>query len=268
MGIEPVSRKLHYMNPAARSLVPAAVIASLAGLLAGCSSSYTTPGRAANLRKSFTPAEVERRAKTDARLLPALDVEPLAEFPTGLAVVRIQAAGYRSHTTKGWGSGDYSIVTLRDIESDDAMERLGKLPMVEGVAPVNRLLVSPNLKGSQPLREAAASLHADLLLVYTLDTQFRVGDHAPPLGFVTLGLFPTREAKVDCTASAILLDTRTGYVYGVYEGLGKANQLANGWTDEMAVDQSRKRCEKQAFTELLESFETGWYGVVKRYAKR
>jgi hypothetical protein len=60
-----------------------------------------------------------------------------------------------------------------------------------------------------------------VLLVYTLDTTFVVEDKAAPLSVVSLGLFPNHLARVVCTASAVLMDTRNGYVYGVAEGTAR-----------------------------------------------
>ena len=81
---------------------------------------------------------------------------------------------------------------------------------------------------------AAASLRADLLLIYTFDTQFSSDNYGGPLMVVSLGLLPTKVESVKTTASAVLLDTRTGYVHATAEGSGDAGQLANAWTSSDA----------------------------------
>jgi hypothetical protein len=86
--------------------------------------------------------------------------------------------------------------------------------MVSGVGPINRLLLPTHLETDRELREAAARMHADVLLLYTLDTTFVVEDKAAPLTVVSLGLSPNKQANVICTASALLMDTRNGYLYG------------------------------------------------------
>ena len=108
----------------------------------------------------------------------SLGKRPLANFPTGIAAVRVQAPGYQSETAESWGAGRYSIVTTRDIEKDDVIGRIAAWPLVSGVAPINRLLLPVQLNSDMELRQAAAQLHADMLLVYTLDTTFRVQDKA------------------------------------------------------------------------------------------
>jgi hypothetical protein len=200
---------------------------------------------------------------TDAGVMQALRKKPLATLPTAIAVVRVQAPGYHSETAEGWGNGAYSIVTQRDIEKqDEKLAELQKLPMVLGLAPINRLLLSPNLQSDVELRQAAAALHADMLLIYTLDTTFNVQDVAAPLSVITLGLSPNQVAHVICTASAVLMDTRNGYVYGIAEATAQDNQLASAWTNEAAVDQTRKRVEAKAFAQLVGDLQGTWTGVV------
>ena len=243
----------------------------LAGILfvaAGCASHYATPGRGVNLRDiSTADAAYAPKEQGDPSIVAAMGTQPLAKFPTGVAVVRIQAPGYKSETAEGWGRGRYSIVTTRDIEAPADLERLGKLPMVSGIGPINRLLLPTQLESDRELREAAARMHADVLLVYTLDTTFLVEDKAAPLSVVSLGLSPNQQAKVVCTASAVLLDTRNGYLYGVAEATDRQDQLASAWTSGAAVDQSRRRAEAKAFAKLVGELEKAWTGVVATYAK-
>jgi hypothetical protein len=205
--------------------------------------------------------------QTDHTVSAELARQPLARFPTGIAVARIQAPGYRSPTAEGWGRGAYSIVTIRDVEDPAQLQRLDSLPGVLGIAPVNRLLLPPELQTDLELRNAAAKLRADVLLVYTLDTTFTVEDKAAPLSVVTLGLSPNRVARVVCTASAVLMDTRNGYVYGVAEGTSRQGQLASAWTSDSAVDDARRRAERLAFRNLVDELETAWDGVYKNHGR-
>ncbi len=241
----------------------AAVSVGLAVISVGCASAYVTPGRGADM----TAVGLEPGSKTDSPVQSSLDKRPLAHFPTAIAVVRVQSPGYTSSTAKGWGTGKFSIVTGRDIEPDGQVEKLAKLPMVNGIAPLNRLLLSSELNSDADLRQAAAALHAEMLLVYTLDTTFDINDKAAPLTVVTLGLSPNQVVHVNCTASAVLLDTRNGFVYGVSEATNRQSQLASAWTTDAAVDDVRRRVETAAFTQLVTEFEKTWSGVVREYAK-
>src|SRR5262249_34053329 len=155
-------------------------------LCTGCAS-YVTPGRGADM-KAIAPAAATLqgdRRPTDP-IEQAFDRKPLAHFPAGVAVVRVQAPGYTSATAQGWGEGQFSIVTTRDVEKDEQFDRIAKLPQLRGVAPLSRLLVSGKLDSDVPLRQAAAQLQADLLLIYTFDTVFTTEDKAAPISVITL----------------------------------------------------------------------------------
>lgn len=239
-------------------ILVAIFIITLTTFAAGCASSYATPGRAAEMKLFAADAQA------DPSVVKTIDRRPLATLPTTVAVVRVQAPGYSSETAKGWGRGAYSIVTDRDIEGEDQrlVELRQKMPMCKGLAPINRLLLPEDLRSDVELRQAAGALHADMLLVYTLDTTFQVQDVAAPLSVITLGLSPNQVAHVICTASAVLMDTRNGYVYGVAEATERQSQLASAWTSEAAVDQTRKRVEAKAFAKLVGELEQTWPSVV------
>ena len=250
----------------ARLVRPRSAALTLVGLLAlsaltGCAA-YATPGRGADLAAFGVRPEV-RDQLSDPAVVRSLGKQPLASLPTGIAVARVQAPGYRSETTESWGTGQYSIVTTRDVETDQQVERLNKLPLVTGIAPINRLLLPRELQSDLELRNAAAQLHAGMLLIYTLDTTFRVQDKAAPLTLVTLGLSPNQQAQVVTTASAVLLDTHNGYVYGVAEATDRSTQLASAWTSTSAVDDARRRTETKAFDKLVDDLEKVWGGVVR-----
>jgi hypothetical protein len=226
---------------------------------AGCAS-YVAPGRGADL----TNLGVSREQLTDGYIRTVLDKRPLATLPASIAVARVQDIGYKSATAEGWGHGNYTVVTTRDIEKPEEMERLQKLPMIRGIAPINRMLLSADLMSDRELRQAAAELHADMLLIYTLDTTFNVEDNALPVSIITLGLSPNQQARVVCTASAVLMDTRNGYIYGLAEATARQSQLADAWTSEAAVDDTRRRTESEAFTKLVDEMTKTWTGVVQQ----
>jgi len=185
----------------------------LVAVMSGCAS-YVTPGRGADLGQ-ISPAAATTLAAQHAPEDPiaqSFDRKPMAHFPAAIAVVRVQQPGYVSPTAQGWGTGRYSIVTTRDVEKPEQLERLSKLPQLKGVAPINRLLLNSNLDDDTPLRQAAAKLQADMILIYTFDTTFKSEDKALPLSVISLGLSPNQQVHVTSTASALLMDTRNGYL--------------------------------------------------------
>lgn len=230
------------------------IVGALASGVGGCTS-YAAPGRGADM----TVFQAAQALTTDEKIRGAYAAEPLASFPASIAVVRVQGEGYRNYAGyDGYGSGRYSVITRREVEKQEQFDRLAKLPGVAGVAPLGRLLIPERLQNDQELRVAAASLRADLLLIYTFDTQFSSDNYAGPLMVVSLGLLPTKVESVKTTASAVLLDTRTGFVHAVAEGSGDAGQLANAWTSSDAADDARLRAERRAFEALIEEFAGVW----------
>jgi hypothetical protein len=240
------------------------IAAGAAALLAGGCAEYVAPNRGADLSalgydKSSPPAA----GSIDA----ALAKRPLARFPAAIAIARIESSGYESETAQGWGSGRYSIVTTRDIEDPAAMDKWAQLPQVSGIATISHMLLPSKLYSDEELRHAAADLHADMLLVYTIDTKFQQNDLAAPLTIVTLGLAPDEKIHVDCTASAVLMDTRNGYIYGACEESDHGNGLTIGWDTDAAVDAVRRQVEANAFNKMAARFPEAWKGVVKAYAE-
>jgi hypothetical protein len=244
-------------------------VAASTGLLmlssvVGCGSSYRTPGGPADFRAMGITGD-EAELLTDRAITERMNIKPLASFPAAIAVVRVQAPGYYSSTARGVGSGKYTIVTTRDVESEDEFAKLEGLPMVRSIGMLNQLSVSGPCNDSRELRQAAASVQADMVLVYTFDTEFDTQEKVAPLGLITLGLFPDREARVTSTCSAVLMDTRNGFIYGLSEATGKDERFTNAWGSEAAIDSSRRKAEKAAFAALVVKLQELWPGVVSRY---
>ena len=129
--------------------------------------------------------------------------------------------------------------------------------------PLNCLVIgNASLRSDVELRKAAATLGADMVLLYTFDTVFHVDDGMRPLTVVSLGLFPTKVATVTTTASSLLMDVRSGYIYATGETTSQRKPLANSWTSSDAVDASRQQNEREAFVKLVKDFERIWPQVV------
>ena len=229
-----------------------------AGLLSGCAVPYVTPGAGVNLRE-IDDQTIHKRFETKAA----------AVFPARIIVVRVQEPGYYSHSTKGSGTGNFSIVTTRDVETDEQFEKLAKLPQVAGLGTLSRLLLPSKLESIKDLRRGAASLHSDLLLVYTFDTSFRIKDKTiAPLQIISLGFLPNKKAYVTTTASAILVGVRTGHVYGTVEASHTTSVIANTWSTDDEVENTRIETETKAFDKLINQFTKTWSGVLKEYDKK
>jgi hypothetical protein len=249
--------------PRTRPLILCAALA----LLQGCAATYTTPGGPAKL-SIFGLSESAQHAATDPAIRPVLAKQPLASFPASLAIARVQASGYSNYRTRSHGHGAYSLVTAKDIETEADFDRIRKLPLVRSVSTISKLILPEQLNSDVELRRAAAALGADMLVVYTFDTQYKNDDWAPPLAVITLGIFPTEKTKVTTDATAVLLDVRNGFVYGSVEATSNKSRINNYWTDDEAADSARREAEREALDNLLNGFEKTWGSVVQNYAYR
>ena len=235
-------------------------------VLPGCGTRYVTPGAGAELS---VLAETDPSQLADTDIQEVLDRKPVSPFPATIGYVRLQSPGYRSYSYGSYGHGRYSVVPTKDIETDEDFKRLSDLAMISDVVPLGRALIPQKLDSHKQLRLSAAQLHADLLLVYTLDTAFRIKDHdVGPLGVITLCFLPNHEARITATASAVLFDVRTAYVYGLVEAAAYEEQMASAWTADEAVEDARKRAERKAFEKLLSEFTLAWKEIAEKHTGR
>ena len=232
----------------------------LVAALSGCAS-YITPGAKADLQK-FAPADIKE----------GFAIKPTAPFPASIAVVRIQAPEYTNHRLRkyggNYGTGNYSVIMVKEVDEQAQLERVAGLPQVAGLVSINRMLLPPQLENHREIRVAASRLQADLVFVYTFDTSFFDSDAAKPLTVITLGLSPTRTISAVTTASALLLDTRTGYIYSAYETTERADALSTTWGSGDAADETRRQTEKEAFKKLVDSVVESWPRLLERHRPR
>lgn len=229
---------------------------AVAVLLSGCAHYVPPSGRA-----DFT-------AFASQSMKESFEAKPAAGFPAGIVAVRVQAPHYRNYYTEReggvYGEGRYSIVTVKEVEEDTHFQRLAALPQVGGLISLSTLLLPRTLQSDRELREAAARLKADMLLLYTFETTFHESDASKTLTLVTLGISPTRRVTVRVAASALLLDTRTGFIYAALEANEKRQPLTNAWHSNDTADRARRDAEKAAFKGLVNEFEKAWPKVVER----
>jgi hypothetical protein len=139
------------------------------------------------------------------------------------------------------------VLTTRDIETEDDFVQLASLPGIAGVGALNRILLPINLRSAQELREAAAQLHGDIVLLYTLDTAFE-------------------KSQIVTTCAAAFVDVRTGYVYGIAEGSAADTRRPHPWRTK-AVDAARLKTERQAFSAALKEIAKAWTSINTEYGR-
>lgn len=194
--------------------------------------------------------------------------KPAAIFPASIAMTRIQAPHYRNFYTDReggvYGQGRYSVMTVKELGEDEALSEIAKLPEIGGMTGISTLLLPPNLQSDKELREAAARLKADMLLLYTCDTSFHDNERAVPLAVISLGLSPTHQVSVRVTASALLMDTRTGFIYAALESNEKRQLTTSAWQSSSSADRARQMAEEAAFKALMAEFKKSWPQIVLR----
>lgn len=229
-------------------------------LLSGCATSYIPPSGRADLA-----------AISSSTMQESFSARPAAVFPASIAAVRVQAPRYRSYHTEQeggvYGEGRYSVVTVKEVEEEADFQRLAKLPDVGGFVTISRLLLPQTLQSDRELREGAARLKADMLFLYTFDTSFHNNDASVALSVVTLGLSPTRKVFVRVAASALVIDTRTGFIYVAMEANEKREVRTNAWESRETADRARRDAERAAFKALVGEFEKNWPRVLERARK-
>lgn len=240
-----------------KAIIPALLSAAVLLCINGCAS-YIPPGAKADLQ-AFAPPSIRD----------GFAAKPTAPFPAGIVAVRVQAPAYNNHYLQlnggRYGDGRYTVIMTREVEEQAQFDRVTSLPKVSGVIGLNRMLLPARLDGDREIREAASRLQADLVFLYTFDTAFFEHDAARPLTVITLGLSPTRKIKAVTTASALLLDTRTGYIYSAYEVTERAETLATSWGSRDTADQARQGNERNAFVKLIDEVVTSWPSMLERH---
>lgn len=221
---------------------------------------YVTPGSAVKISEL-----------ADQDIAKVLSNKPSADFPVNIAIARIQSADYTSNTYQGRpaaSTSSYSMVLTRDAVEEDALKRLSDLDGVNQASPFNRLLLPYQYSSIKDLRMAAARMKAQMLMVYTFDTEFVIDTrNYGPQNAIALGYLKNKDVKVVTTASVALFDVQTEYLYGLAEATVQENKKSNAWKKKDEVDNLRLETERAAFNKLMGEVETLWGDVKKEYAK-
>ena len=218
---------------------------------------YQTPGAGVAIGDlSQAPADVAEMIQR----------EPAAQFPARLATVRVQASGYRIRTGRCHGSGGFCVITARDLEEEEDYTRLSGMPGVLEVGRLTRLLLPERVASIDDLRLAAARLKADVLVVYTMDTHADVdGESLGPLTMLTLGFLSSRRVHLTSTASAALLDVRSGFLYGVAEATVAQDSRSSIWAEDQTIEVLRLTSERDALEKMLHEVEVLWASLYDTY---
>ena len=224
------------------------ILVALALPFSACTSYVNSPKVAAARRESV-------KAFSDPLIARAYNAKPTIQFPAKIAVAP---------------QCDQAQEQLRRLDAAGKLDALRRLPNISAIIPVSTLLLAEGdgkpvwNKSDLILREAAAKLHADAVLLLKVETNISDGKLFAPLTTVSLGLFPNNRAEVIATALAALVDTRTGYVYGTLERSAGRSCITISW-DDFTRDRTIDRACADAVQKLLGDVPDFWRGVVQAH---
>lgn len=248
----------------------ALLLIALSGSLSTGCASYATPGQGADLQRSGflgTPEPIratlskEIALKTEASIRENLDRQPSARLPARVALAHIQAP------THAYGPKEehFRLVTRRAFDMSVHYDTLKGLPQIADIAPLSSAFFTGRHSTALDLRNAAATLRADLLMVYTFDTWIRHTDRGGLFSVLTLGLLPDAEALVSTTGSAVLLDTRTGFVYGLLEAGHEEEVEGTIWGIDVKAEEASNRVEEETMHHMVAKFESLWSQILSEH---
>jgi hypothetical protein len=228
--------------------------------LTGCQT-YVAPGAPADLRAL---GFVQPGGSDPGSINNALVPKQRATVSTLLAIARVQAAGFSTYTGGSTTKGPVSLVTQIDSEDPADVAKLSKLYGVRGTLGLNKLVLPDTVSSEADLRKAAAETGADVLIVYTIDTQFFVPQRVEYGQAVKLPLVTDPAANVQSTASGILVDVRSGRILGQAQGAGRAFINAGSADGGNVIDRSRRNAEKAAFAAMTDEVAQRWTLIIER----
>lgn len=212
---------------------------------AGCQSYVNSPAVA-------EARAAKREAFSDPLLARAFNARPAMRFPATIAIATDNLATREQ---------------IRALSARGTLDRLKALPDVANIVTLSSLLASKTTKPDLAAREAAARLHADAVLLIATETQATDGKILAPLTTLSLGLFPNKRYEIVSTAVAALVDTRTGYVYGIVEESRARSGLTMAWGSDDVMTHGRASAERDALAKLFAEFPAFWNGVVQKHRR-
>ena len=226
-------------------------------VLTGCMATYSPMVRPIP-RLSVLSPELENL--TDAKIETYLTADVRPVFPSVLAVAKVAPV-------RSWNDGAWEIrLEVQVLRGDEAegwrnmagSREGGGKGVLEQVQ-----FVSPMLTGGdaslKTLRDAAALLHAPLLLVYMQENNAAEGYNDAAMAYWTIvGLFcvPGNTVGHYSVCQAILIDTRSGFILATAEGESKREENVLPGAVDIAAERVRRESRAEAAGRLQEQFRS------------
>jgi hypothetical protein len=235
---------------------------SAAALLAisACQTSLQTTSGADYLSRYNTTHNATQSGPTtsiDDDVREIANVEPNLAFPARIGLARIDRAG---------------LVNVPADEGYIWQETFKNLGALYGeFVPVSPLIAATVAKPKQPgasrdaaiianIRRGAARQHLDYVLVYEVGSTRREKANALALADLTIiGMFvlPSRDIEIEASASAILLDVRTGYPYATITSHAEKSGVSSVISEYSSSIALADTAEERAVAKLAADVEAG-----------
>ena len=235
---------------------PTLLIALTAAVsFSGCAKSYVNSPAVARAR------EAKRAEFSDPLIARATNAKPTMQFPATIVIAA------NDHTVR-----EHIREHIRALSALGKLDGLDSLPQLARTVIVSPVVVGDTdqehrISADLRLREAAAKLHADAVLIIANESQLTDGSVVAPLTALSLGLFPNKRYELISTAFAALVDTRTGYIYGTNEKSRARTGLTMSWGSDDVIHRARSKAEREAMEKLFADFPAFWRGIVAAHRR-
>lgn len=221
-----------------------------AGVLASCTDGYTTPS------SYQTSAPTRSKTQSNSLVSNSKHVKPTVKFPTRLAVVKVK---------DGYG-GKLTVAPNQHVERPEYAQTISELEGLKGMVNLNNTTVGNGSVSYTSLRRSARNLGADMLGIYKFNTSTQDTEGPAVIQFASLGFAPVNSQKSVSAVSLILMDAKTGYVYGVLEESDKSSRLSSSWTTYNARSVNELKSKQKAMDKLMKKVPTFWNRIVTKHS--
>ena len=186
-------------------------------------------------------------------------VEPDLEFPVRIGLARIERG---------------RLITIPQDESESWTKLYNRLGPSFGefvpVSPLIASMVSAPQKANEraqivnDIRRGSARQHLDYVLIYEVTDssgQSRNALQLADLSILGLFVFPSRNMKVDSTATAMLIDVRNGYPYGTATAFAERKAITTVIGSNGRKERLKDKARLLAVEELSDEVEEFMFGL-------
>jgi len=233
------------------------LIVAACGVLGCADAMYSTVVKPVPTLSMLSP---ELQNLTDSAIETYLTADVRPVFPSVLAVAKVAYdPGSRAYRRGAGAAGELETIGGEEAEGWRAMAEPcepDSLVLLNQVHFVSPMLVSgpPTIKS---LRDAAALLHAPLLLVYVQQDNSDDGYNAAAMAYWTIiGLFcvPGNTVGHCSVCQAVLIDTRSGFILATADGESLKEENVLPGAVPIAVGRTCEQARAEAATNLQQNF--------------